>query len=100
MNSIKIALYVVFAALLIYFSCDEDDPTNPSPKKADIFIYGLLGVAPHWSNRDSSQYWIYARVFNHPDHQNVKAELSHETTLVPLESDQIDEIDMVFCKIC
>jgi len=95
MRSIKIILLIVIILPFIFYSCSEDEPTSPSLKKADIFAYGLLGLRPHRDDPDSSHFWVYARVFNHPDYQNVHAELSHGTTIIPLESDHWDS-DMYF----
>src|SRR4030042_3404969 len=90
MNRIKfLSILSLFLFIsIIVLNCDKDDPTGPS--KSKFFIYGLLGSTPSWSNADSSNYWVYARVFNHPDHNNVEAELEHNSTKIPLEGDYWD----------
>jgi len=79
-------MILAFAIILpIFFSgCSENDPTSAS--KDNIFIYGLLGIGPDWSNPDSSYFWIYSRVFNHPDNQSLEAELSRGEEKIPLET--------------
>jgi|GEM_PF-3076142 len=55
-------------------------------ENADFFFYALLGVQPLVMAPNSINYWAYARVFNHPDYQNVQAELSHENNTIALEA--------------
>lgn len=86
MRSIKVLLLAIFMLPFIY-SCNKNEPTSSSQEKADIFVYGLLGRRPYVDKPDSSRFWVYARVFNHPDYQDVQAELSLGTNIIPLESD-------------
>ncbi|MBN1480830.1 hypothetical protein JXA70_11195 [candidate division KSB1 bacterium] len=82
-------LAVAFISLFVCY-CEKDDPSGPSQKKDNVYIYGLLGREKHWDNPDSSRYWVYARVFNHPNHNELQAELSHEGTVIPLETHHWD----------
>ena len=83
MNRIKFS--VIFLVLLSMFllNCDSDSSTGSS--QSQFFIYGLLGIEPGGDTNDSSNCWVYARVFNHPDHENVEAELEHNSAIIPLE---------------
>jgi hypothetical protein len=85
------ATLLVIAAILLVSNCSKDsDGKGSTAPKADILIYGLLGSRPHWVDPDSSLFWAYARVFDHPDHQNVEAELVHDTTVISLEANYHD----------
>jgi hypothetical protein len=90
MKSIKIILLTIIILPFIFCSCSKDEPTGSYQEKPNVFVYGLLGVRPDWANPDSNYFWVYSRVFNNPDYQNVEAELSHGTTIIPLQSDYWD----------
>lgn len=80
-----VLMSVVFVSFLLCF-CENDDPAGPSQQKAAVFMYGLLGREPHWDIADSSDFWIYARIFNHEKYNELQAELSHKGTVFPLET--------------
>lgn len=74
MNLSKVlTLFFVISVLMLGFNCEKDDDIT-GISRSNFFVYGLLGIEPDFSNPDSSHYWVYARVFGHPDYQNVEAE--------------------------
>ncbi len=87
--SIKMVKFILFTVFIlsVLTACNKDNSTNPIEKKDDVFIYGLIGVAPQYDNPDASRYWVYSRVFNHPNYQTLQAELSKDNNVIPLETD-------------
>lgn len=75
-NTLTLSLIIL---LLLNFACSKDD-NGPTSSSADFFTYGLIGV------RNNGTYtWVYARAFNHPDHQKLEAQLQYDNKTVQLQ---------------
>jgi len=80
MKSTKTIFLMVILLLFIFSSCSKDESGKP-----EIFIYALLGVGPDFENPNEDRHWVYARIFNHPKNQSVKAELIKGTEVISLQ---------------
>jgi hypothetical protein len=68
----------------------EADLVATKATSSGVMAYGLLGVGPDWEDPETDRFWAYARVFNHPDCGNLRAQLVKGETIIPLEEDYWD----------
>lgn len=89
MKHSKFAILVVIILLSVaLFTCTNKSSTSSGgSSRASFFIYGLLGQDIDEDYGD----WLYARVFNHPDFQNISLELlNSDSTTILVEEDYWD----------
>ncbi|MBN2357503.1 hypothetical protein JXO59_15425 [candidate division KSB1 bacterium] len=81
----KFAIILLLSAFVIWFNCDEKNPSKPKSKD-DTFVYGFIGIEPDPADPDTSRYWVFVRLFNYANAFNIEGELSRDEIILPLRA--------------
>ncbi|KAA3613045.1 MAG: hypothetical protein D8M58_12105 [Calditrichaeota bacterium] len=86
--------FILFLILLIILSCSQDKTVSPDLND-EIFIYGLIGTEENLNKPDSSNKWVYIRLFGHLDNTNIQGKVEGSNNSIILHK-SINSEEIVF----